>query len=142
MQQLVGLQHKYYDGKHRDIHYKVGDLVLPSTRNLKMKGTPGKLQRRFVGLFQVIETIGQQAYKLSLLEDWKVHPVFHVSLLKNWRTKNLPKDQPVTTNDVLEVEEPYYEIEKILWWRKIKIRKKILKEYLVLWRGYPMEETI
>ena len=38
LQRSVGLQQKYYDKKHRDVHYKVGDLVLLSTRNLKMKG--------------------------------------------------------------------------------------------------------
>ena len=43
LQRSVGLQQIYYDRRHRDIHYKVGDLVLLSTRNLKMKGTPGKL---------------------------------------------------------------------------------------------------
>ena len=111
--------------KHRDIDYEVGDLVLLSTRNLKMKGTPEKLQRRFVGPFQIIETIGQQAYRLSLPEDWKIHPVFHVSLLKDWKTANLHEDQPVTTHDVPEVEEPYYEIERILRWWKIKRNKKI-----------------
>ena len=40
LQRSVGLQQKYYDQKHRDVHYPVGDLVLLSTRNLKMKGTP------------------------------------------------------------------------------------------------------
>ena len=69
LQRSVGLQKKYYDRRHKDVAYKVGDLVLLSTRNLKMKGIPGKLQRRFVGPFQVIETIGQQAYRLSLPED-------------------------------------------------------------------------
>ena len=59
LKRSVGLQQKYYDRKHRDVRYKVGDLVLLSTRNWKMKRTPGKLQRRFVGPFQVIETIGQ-----------------------------------------------------------------------------------
>ena len=43
--------------------------------------------------------------------------------------------------DTPEVEEPYYEIEKILHWRKIKRNKKTLKEYLVLWKGYPIEEA-
>ena len=52
LQRSIGLQQKYYDRKHRDIHYKVGDLVLLSTRNLKMKGNPAKLQRRFVRPFQ------------------------------------------------------------------------------------------
>ena len=114
--------------------------MLLSTRNLKMKGTPAKLQRRFVGPFKVIETIGQQAYRLSLPEDWKIHPVFHVSLLKDWRTESLHEDQPIPS-DAPEVEEPYYEVEKILRWRKIKRNKKIIKEYLVLWKGYPIEES-
>ena len=48
----VRLQAKYYDKKHRDVGYGVGDLVLLSTRNLKLKGTPGKLQKRFVGPFR------------------------------------------------------------------------------------------
>ena len=138
----VGLQQRYYDRKHRDLSYKVGDLVLLSTRNLRMKGTPGKLQRRFVGPFQVTETIGQQAYRLSLPEDWKIHPVFHVSLLKKWNTADLHEDQPVSQDDVPEVEEPYYEIEKILRWRKVKRRNKNIKQYLVLWKGYPVEDAM
>ena len=38
--------------------------------------------------------------------------MFHVSLLKDWRTASLQEDQPVPT-DVPEVEEPYYEIERL-----------------------------
>ena len=119
LQRSIGLQQKYYDQKHRDVHYSVGDLVLLSTGNLRMKGTPAKLQRRFVGPFKVIETIGQQAYKLSLPEDWKIHSVLHVSLLKDWKTASLQEDQPIPT-DAPEVEEPCYEVENILCWRKIK----------------------
>ena len=33
LKRTVGLQQKYYDKKHRDIQYTVGDLVLLSTRN-------------------------------------------------------------------------------------------------------------
>ena len=141
MQRSVGMQTKYYDCKHRDISYKVGDLVLLSIRNLRMKGIPGKLQRKFVGPFRVIETTGQQAYRPSLPNDWKIYPVFHVSLLKDWRTADLQEGQSVPADDVPDVEEPYYEIEKILRWRKSKRNKKILKEYLVLWKGYPIEEA-
>ena len=142
LKRSVGMQQRYYDSKHRDISYKVGDLVLLSTRNLRMKGTPGKLQRKFVGPFQVTETIGQQAYRLSLPDDWKIHPVFHVSLLKAWNAAALQEDQPISHDDAPEVEEPYYEVEKILRWRKVKKRNKIIKQYLVLWRGYPVEDAM
>ena len=94
-----------------------------------------------MGPFQVFETIRQQAYRLSLPNDWKIHPVFHVSLLKDWRIASLQEDLPVTPDDVPEIEEPYYEIERILCWRKIKGNKKILKRYLVLWREYPIKEA-
>ena len=107
-----------------------------------MKGIPGKLQKRFTGPFQVIETIGQQAYRLSLPETWKIHSEFHVSLLKKYNTAELQEDQPVSQDDVPEVEEPYYEIEKILRWRKVKRKNKIIKQYLVLWRGYPVEDAM
>ena len=69
-----------------------------------------------MGPFQSTEVIGQEEYRLSLPEDLKIHPVFHVSLLKEWRIADLQEDQPITTNDVLDVEEPYYEIERILRW--------------------------
>ena len=128
LQRSVGLQQKYYDQRHRDLHYDVGDLVLLSTRNLRMKGTPIKLQCRFVGPFKIIEVIGQQAYRLALPEDWKIHPVFYVSLLKNWRTANLQEDQPLPADAVPDVEEPYYEIERILWWRKNKKKQKDIKK--------------
>ena len=103
LERLVSLQKKYYDKKHRDVGYKVGDLVLLSTRNLKVKGTPGKLQKRFVEPFQVIEIIGEQAYRLALPEDWKIHPVFHVSLLRTWKAADVHEDQAVLRDDIPEV---------------------------------------
>ena len=94
-----------------------------------------------MGPFQVLETIGEQAYRLALPETWKIHPVFHVSLLRDWKAADVQEDQPVSQEDAPDVEEPYLEIEKILRWRKIKRNKKIIKEYLVLWKNFPVEEA-
>ena len=114
LKRSVDLQAKYYDKKHKDIEFDVGELVLLSTRNLKMKGIPEKLKKRFVGPFKIEQRIGQQAYKLSLLENWKIHPVFHISLLKRWNTASLQEEEEAPADDDLEIEEPYFEIEKIL----------------------------
>ena len=140
LKRSVNLQSKYYDKKHRDVEFNEGEMVLLSTRNLKMKGIPGKLKKRFVGPFRIEQRIGQQAYKLSLPENWKVHPVFHVSLLKSWHTASIQEDEAAVDDD-LELEELYYEIEKILRWRKVKRGRRIIKEYLVLWKNYPISEA-
>ena len=83
--------------------------MLLSTRNLKMKDTTDKLK--------IQQRSGQQAYRLLLPETWKVHPVFHISLLKKWTAADLQEEEELLTEE-LEVEEPYYEIKKILWRRK------------------------
>ena len=67
--------------------------------------------------------------------------MFHISLLKRWNTTSLQEEEEAPANDGLEIEEPYYEIEKILLWRKVKRGRRILKEYLVLWKGYPVTEA-
>ena len=75
-------QKRYYDQKHWDIQFAVGDTVLLSTQNLRLKGIPHKLRRKFCGPYKILEKIGAQAYRLKLPDSWCIHPVFHVSLLK------------------------------------------------------------
>ena len=63
------MQEEYYNRKHRDVRYAVGDLVLLSTQNLKVKGVPQKLQREFCTPFWIEQVIGTQAYKIQLPDD-------------------------------------------------------------------------
>ena len=56
MQKAVTIQKAYYDKKHRDVQFRVGDAVLLSTQNLRLKGIPHKLQRKFCGPYKVLET--------------------------------------------------------------------------------------
>lgn len=41
-----------------------------------------KLTQQYVGPFQIVEKIGRLAYKLEVLSDWKIHPVFSVAKRK------------------------------------------------------------
>ena len=67
--------------------------------------------------------------------------MFHLFLLRDWKAADVQEDQPVSREDAPYIEEPYWEIEIILWWQKFKRNKKIIKEFLVLWKGFPVEEA-
>ena len=72
------------------------------------------------------------AYKLALPSTWKVHPVFHRSLLKPFEG-TVPKQLAVP-----QVEPSIeYAVEKILKERTIKGKT----QFLIKWKHYPVEEA-
>ena len=79
-------QKSYYDSKHRDLAFEIGDHVY--LRVSPMKGTrrfgiKGKLAPRYVGPFKIIGKRGDLAYQLELPSNFaNVHDVFHVSQLR------------------------------------------------------------
>ena len=140
MKKVVAIQKSYYDRKHRDVQYTVGDFVLLSTQNLRLKGIPQKLQRKFCGPYKIVEKIGTQAYRLKLPDTWRIHPMFHISVLKQWRESAV---QPVPGEVELEdADRPeYFEVETILRWRWSSKTRRRHREFLVLWQGYPAEDA-
>ena len=79
-------QKSYYDSKHRDLAFEIGDHVY--LRVSPMKGTrrfgiKGKLAPRYVGPFKIVSKRGDLAYQLELPSNFaNVHDVFHVSQLR------------------------------------------------------------
>jgi len=74
---------KYVDKKRSDIEkYKVGDLVMLSTKDLKYQivgRRTEKLTERFVGPYKVREIISSNVVKLELPSTVKIHLVVNVS---------------------------------------------------------------
>ncbi len=75
------LQKKAHDKGVKSRSYASGEKVWLNIKYIKTKRNK-KLKIKFLGPFQVLHTVGKQVYKLELPKKWKIHDVFHVSLLE------------------------------------------------------------
>ena len=132
-------QKAFADKKRVEMTYAVGDQVLLSTKNLILKHAERsrKLTPRWVGPFTVVQKVGSLAYKLEMNPGWRIHPVFHVSLLEPYRSdgRTQPPPIPIELEGHLE-----YEVDCILDHR-FSDRKRENLWYLILWKGYGPEHN-
>ena len=84
-------RHKSYaDMKRKYIRYEVGEKVFLKVspwKKVMRFGKNVKLSPRFIGPYEVIEKVGPVAYHLALPPELeKIHNVFHVSMLRRYRS--------------------------------------------------------
>lgn len=118
--------------------YTPGQKVWLSTRDIRLRLPCRKLSPRFVGPFTILEQVNPVTYKLQLPAQYKIHPTFHVSLLKPHCPSVSPEpglveDPPLP---LIMDEGAVYSVHEILNSR----RRGGRLEYLVDWEGYGPEE--
>ena len=78
-------QKSYSYLKRRSVEFQVGDHVflrVSPLRGVKRFGVRGKLSPRFVGPFEILERVGEVAYRLAMPPALSgVHDVFNISML-------------------------------------------------------------
>ena len=139
-------RHKSYaDNRRRDMEFQVGDPVFlrisPWKGVLRFK-KKGKLSPCYMGPYEIVERIGEVAYRLRLPHELaRIHDVFNVSMLRKYIAdpSHVLRDQPVELKEDLTYEEKPVQITD----RKDQVlRNKVIPLVKVLWMNHSGEEAI
>ncbi|KAD3336646.1 hypothetical protein E3N88_32165 [Mikania micrantha] len=101
----------YADTNRRDVQFDIRDWVFVKLQPFRQHSVRlqrhYKLSRRFFGPYQIMEKVGQVAYKLHLPPEAKIHNVFHVSMLR--KCKGTPTQQitPLQLVDTVRFRRPF-----------------------------------
>ena len=116
--------------------FKVGEKVWLDARNLKT-GLTKKLAPKKEGPFEITEVKNPLVYQLKIPDRWKIHPVFHATLLSRYVTTQAHgpsfSEPPPETIDG----EQEWEVEAITDHKKAGRGYR----FLVKWKGYPLAEN-
>ena len=136
------LQKRAHDKGVKPRSYAPGKKVWLNSKYIKTKRNR-KLEAKFFGPFRVLHPVGKQAYKLELPRKWRIHDVFHVSLLEQDTTRK-GREFSVPEFELEPGDDKEYKVEAI---RDSAVYAKEADGhlsglyYLVAWKGYPEEEN-
>ena len=116
--------------------FEVGTKVWLEACNLKRNIVDPKFSPKREGPFVITKVLSSLSYQLKLPSAWKIHLVFHASLLTPYRENEIHGPNfPTPPPDLIDNKEEY-EVEQIL---KHRCRPKSLS-FLIQWKGYTAEE--
>ena len=118
--------------------YKVGNLVLLSTKDLKWQMKRRQLEKlteHFVGPYRIKGIVLSNAVELELPSSIRIHPVVNVSWVHLYKPQ-VEGQKKVPPKPVIIKGEKEFEVEKILNKRVVQGKEK----FLVWWKGYMAEE--
>ncbi|KAL3517971.1 hypothetical protein ACH5RR_020560 [Cinchona calisaya] len=140
LQKAAKKMKKWADEKRRFLEFEEGDLVLVKMHSiLRYRKVHKGLLRRYEGPFKVLRRVGKVAYKVELPSKLKLHPVFHVSLLKPYHGDEEDPNRGLSQRAPMGAKTSYdHEVDCILKVREIHKRYcKPKIEYKVRWKGLP-----
>ncbi|KAJ9538736.1 hypothetical protein OSB04_031469 [Centaurea solstitialis] len=132
-------QKSYVDRHRRALEFQVVSMYFLKCLSFEVFG--GKLSPRYIGPFEVLERVGEVAYRLALPPQLShVHNVFHVSALRGYHYHPLhvvqyPLDK--IQEDLSCKEEP----KAILDREERVMRKKSIQFVKVLWKNHSEREA-
>ncbi|XP_021979132.1 uncharacterized protein LOC110875242 [Helianthus annuus] len=131
-------QKSYADRRHKPLSFEVGDKVLLKVspwKGVARFGKQGKLSPRYIGTYEILEKIGNVAYKLKLPESLSnIHDTFHVSKLK----KRLSDESLIIPPEEIHVDDKLHFIEEpveVLDSKIYKTRRSRIKLIKVRWNS-------
>ena len=130
------------DSHRRDLTYNIGDWVyvrLCPYRQTSLQPAYTKLSKRFYGPYRIQARVGNVAYCLQLPPTSKIHPVFHVSLLKAHHGP-IPLDVP-TLPPFSTANHPIVRPLQLLDWKMDESTQPPTPQVLVQWVGLAPEDT-
>ncbi|XP_075645588.1 uncharacterized protein LOC142616677 [Castanea sativa] len=137
-------QKSYYDIKRKALELEIGGKVFLRVAPMKgvMRfGKKGKLSPRFVGPFEVLERVGEIAYRISLpLALLGIHNVFHESMLRKYipGLSHVLRYEPLQIRDDLSYEEIQVEILNL---KEQVLRNRTISWVKVFWKNHLVKET-
>ena len=112
--------------------YQLGDKVWLEGRNLTTIHPTMKLAPRRYGPFPITHVVSHTSYQLKLPPQWKIHNVFHATLLTPYKETTLNGNQNQEPTLELVEGQPEWEVEQILHVRRH--RRQV--QYLIRWKGF------
>jgi hypothetical protein len=133
------------DQCRRELQFEVGDMILAHLRKERFpRGTYNKLKMKNIGLCKVIRKFGANAYKIELPNGIGISPIFNIADLYPSRAEEAGAEEEQKevqwTKHMSVAKNPQMKsiIDKRI--RK-KTRRKVYFEYLVKWKGHPVEDA-
>jgi hypothetical protein len=134
---------RYADAKRSERSFAPGDMVYLRMQPYRMAsfglGQSIKLTSKYYGPFCVLQKIGLLAYKLLLPEGVGIHPVFHVSQLKQHLGPRAVPEQglPLVGEDGKIRTEPL----QVLETRSLPRNKVLVTQWLIEWHNLPATDA-